>query len=215
MATRSLWSNVAVAMQSALATALTISGITKANPAVVTYTGTDPTNGDYVLLTVVGMYQLNLRVVRVANVNAGGNTFECEGIDSTLYDTFSSGTAEVITFGTSFATLTNVNASGGEPAEQEATTIHDVIDQIEYGNFSPIVYSFGSQWDPADTANAALFAASQVKADRAFRFTFANGKKVVFTGKVAYSGVPTGQAKAVVESPVKITARGFPTYYAS
>jgi hypothetical protein len=212
---RSLWSSVSVAMQSALASALTITAITKANPGVVTYTGTDPTNADYVLLLVQGMYQLNNRVVRIANVNAAGNTFELEGIDTTNFDTFASGTAQVITFGTTFATLTDVNASGGEPTEEDATTIHDNIDQVEFGNFTPLIYSFGSQWDPTDTANAALFAASQIKASRAFRFSFANGRKFLIYGAVAFSGAPTGQAKRIVTSPVKITARGFPTFYSA
>src|SRR6185369_2575360 len=118
------WSNVAVAMQSALATALTVTAITKANPGVVTYTGTDPANGDYVLLTIQGMFQVNNKVVRVANVNTGGNTFEMEGIDSTSYDTFSSGTAEVITFGTSITTATSMNGSGGDFEFIDTTTIH-------------------------------------------------------------------------------------------
>ena len=76
------WSNVQVAIQSALGTALTVSAISKASPGVVTYTGTDPSNGDYHLLEVQGMTQINNRVVRVANVNGGSNTYEAEGINT-------------------------------------------------------------------------------------------------------------------------------------
>ena len=47
----SIWSNVQVAVQSALGTANTISGVTKANPAVATYTGANPANGDYIVVT--------------------------------------------------------------------------------------------------------------------------------------------------------------------
>ena len=89
MATVTKWSNVAVAMQSALAAADTISGITKANPGVVTATSHGLSNGDYVFLSVSGMHQLNDRVVRVANVAT--NTFELEGVDTSAFDTFSSG----------------------------------------------------------------------------------------------------------------------------
>lgn len=215
MATPSVWSNVAVAMQSSLATALTVTAISKANPGVVTYTGTDPTSGDYILLLIQGMFQVNERVVRCANVNAGANTMELEGIDTTNFDTFTSGTAAVITFGTSFSSLTNVSASGGEPKPIDTTTIHDNIDKISYGNFSQIEYAFGSQWDPAETALAAAQAASEVKAKRSFKFSFANGRKTVFYGSVAYSGIPTGQAQGLVESPLKITSSGFPTSYSS
>jgi hypothetical protein len=86
------WSKVQVAIQSALAAAISITAITKANPGVATYSGVDPVNGDYAILRVQGMHQLNKRVVRFANVNGAGNTVELEGIDTTLFDTFTSGT---------------------------------------------------------------------------------------------------------------------------
>lgn len=70
-----------------------ITGITKANPAVVTYSGADTyANGDRVLITgVIGMTQVNHREFTVANVNTGANTFELSGINSTAFDTYSSG----------------------------------------------------------------------------------------------------------------------------
>lgn len=77
-----------------------ITGITKANPAVVTYSGADNySNGDSVYIDgVVGMPQVNGREFTVANVNAGANTFELSGINSTSYGTYSSGgTVAVIT----------------------------------------------------------------------------------------------------------------------
>jgi len=64
------WSNVAVAIESALSAAQTIDAITKANPGVVTYQGADPTNGQVALHTIQGMHQLDGRPVRIANVNA-------------------------------------------------------------------------------------------------------------------------------------------------
>ena len=63
------WSKVQVAIQSALAAAISITAITKANPGVATYSGADPVNGDYAILKVQGMHQLNKKVVRFANVN--------------------------------------------------------------------------------------------------------------------------------------------------
>ena len=107
MATIRKWSNVIMSMQSALAAADTITGITKANPAVVTSTAHGMSNGAYVFLQVQGMHQLNDRVVRIANVAA--NTFELEGIDSTSFDTFSSGSAQEITWGTSISTCKSIS----------------------------------------------------------------------------------------------------------
>lgn len=71
---------------------LTITGISKASPGVLTYTGTDPANGDRVLVTgVVGMTEVNNREFTVANVDTGANTFELSGVDTSSYTTWSSG----------------------------------------------------------------------------------------------------------------------------
>ena len=78
-------------------TAQNITGITKANPAVLTYSGADTyANGERVYVTgVVGMTQMNNREFKVANVNTGANTFELQdsdgnNVNSTNYGTYSS-----------------------------------------------------------------------------------------------------------------------------
>lgn len=215
MATKTLWKGVAVAVQSALATALTITGITKASPGVVTYTGTDPSNGDYVVLDVLGMTQLNGRVVRVANVNGAGNTFELEGVDTSAFDTFSSGTCQVITFGTSLSTAVGITASGGDFDFEDTTTIHDTQRTQVPKLPSPSTFTFDSIWDPADAGLVALKTASDNQAKRAFRFTFSNGYKFLFNGYVGANLQPTGQALGLVKTPVVITAEGKPTSYAT
>ncbi|MBT9467216.1 hypothetical protein [Hydrogenophaga sp.] len=60
-----------------LETGLAITGVTQANPGVLSYTGTDPVNGDWMFLAGIGgMTALNGRYVKVAGVNAGANTFQ-------------------------------------------------------------------------------------------------------------------------------------------
>lgn len=74
----------------------TITGITAANPAVVTYTGTDPSNGDQIFITGVGGSlgpYLNGRRFTVANVNAGANTLELSGFSTASLPAWSSGGA--------------------------------------------------------------------------------------------------------------------------
>lgn len=213
--TAKVWSGVAVAVQSALATALTITGITKANPAVVSYTGTDPSNADYVLLKVQGMHQLDYRIVRVANVSGAGNTFECEGVDSSAYDTFSSGTAEVITFGTSLSIVGSLSVSGGDFNMIDVTTIHDAVNKQIPGNANPIVISMTCDWDPSDAGLVALKSASDAKAVRCIRLTFADGSKVLFAGYIGATAFPTGSSQQRVETPVQVTAYGRTTAYAT
>jgi hypothetical protein len=72
---------------------LNISGVTKANPAVVTVDNLgNLQNGDEILiLDVVGMTQLNGNTYTVANIDTSAVTFELSGTNSTGYGTWSSG----------------------------------------------------------------------------------------------------------------------------
>lgn len=66
---------------------LTITAISQANPCVLTYAGTDPINGDWLYLDAIGgMTELNGRFVKVANVNAGANTFNPKDLDGAFID---------------------------------------------------------------------------------------------------------------------------------
>lgn len=214
MATVRKWSGVAVAMQSVLGSALTITGITKASPGVVTSTAHGLANGDYVYLSISGMFQLDGKVVRVDN--SATNTFELEGVDTTSFDTFSSGSAYKITFGTSITTATSMSASGGDFDFIDTTTIHSNVKTQIPGQANPISYSFDNLWDISDAGQVAMKSATDAQAIRAFKFTFGTGGPImVFAGYVGFTGAPTGQAQDKVVSPASITAFGTPTYYAS
>jgi Flp pilus assembly protein TadG len=77
-------------------TAKTITGITKANPAVVTATSHGFNNGDRVYISgVSGMTQVNGNVYTVANKTT--NTFQLSGVNSTNYNSYSSGGAPRVT----------------------------------------------------------------------------------------------------------------------
>jgi hypothetical protein len=74
----------------------TISNITQANPAVVTYTGSDNfVNGDTVRITNVnGMSEINNESderYTIAGVNTGANTFQLVGVDSSGFAAYTSG----------------------------------------------------------------------------------------------------------------------------
>ena len=214
MAIITKWSNVAVSVQSAIAATVNLSAITKASPCVVT-TGSAHgySTGDYVLMTVSGMYQLNYRVFRITA--ASGSTFTLEGEDTTNYGTYVSGTCQKITFGTTLATLTTVNASGGDFSFIDTTTIHDSIKTQIPGLPNPSTYTFESFWDPSDTGLVALKAASDASAQRAILFSFANSQKFVFNGYVGCSLSPTGSAQDLIKTSVVFTALGGPKAYSS
>lgn len=212
MPTINVWSKVAVAVQTVLAAAVTITAISKANPAVATATNTY-TNGDIVLLKISGMTQLDYRVARVAG--ATGTSFQIEGVDSTSFDTFVSGTAEKVTFGATASTFQDINATGGEAAPIPITTIHDDQDLEIPGNRSPIVYSFGSLWDTADAALKEIAKFDNTKTAGCLQLTFATGHKLYFAAYMSASMAPVGAAGAAVTTPVTFRLRGRITNYTS
>jgi hypothetical protein len=115
--------------------------ITKANPAVVTYSGSDPSNGDEVVFyDVAGMTELNANTYKVANVNTGAKTFELQdtdgnNLDSTGFTAYSVGTFGTITQTWNYTTMT---LSGGTTwGYQETLTLtasSTVFDSNEVGN---------------------------------------------------------------------------------
>ncbi len=216
MAEYSVWSKTKIYVETDRATALVITGITKASPPVVTYTGTDPANGDYVALTdIVGMSQLNDKVLRIANVVGGSNTFELEAVDSTNYDTFVSGNAEVLTFGVQMTTVQDVNSGGGEFRFADLTTIHDDIERRVPTVASPFTLTLGCLFKPSDAAHIELESANDTKSQRATRIEWANGPKATFLAYVGASGIPTGSAQEVVKTTVNFEGQGKPKVYAT
>lgn len=211
MATAKKWSNVAIAMQSALGADITITAISKASEGMVTATNT-LANGDFVSLTIQGMYQLNARVARVKTVSGAG--FTLEGIDTTLFDTFTSGTANKITFGTSITTATAVSPGGGGFGFIDTTTIHGNTKTQIPDSPEAASYAFTNIWDAADAGLLAMKLAGDAQAQRAFKFTFGTGGNImVFTGYVNANLLPGGTKLVTTESV--ITMYGSPSYYAS
>jgi hypothetical protein len=93
--------------------AVSISAITKADPAVVTVASwpSDLTDGDHVkFLDVGGMTELNYEVFTVADANESGLTFSLSGWDTSSYTTYTSGgTVQIVA-----QTLTGLDQWEGE-----------------------------------------------------------------------------------------------------
>lgn len=216
MANEKVMANVQVAVQSAIATAVTITAITKANPGVVSWsTGTDPANGDYILYQVEGMAQLNNRIVRGANLNGAGNTIELEGLNTTNFNTFTSGTLATVTFGQSLAHATDIAVSGGEWNFTDSSTIHDDVDTEIPTTTSPVKLDITYKWGMGDTAYTTMKAASDAKTKLGLLLTFADGTKWVVYGFVGCSDVPNGARGALVTTKITFTCSGKPIRYAT
>jgi hypothetical protein len=208
-----LWSNTQIDVETA-STALTVTAITRASTGVVSYTGTDPANGDYVKFTdMVGMIELNDQVFRIANVNAGSNTFELEDINTSNFGVFVSGTMHVVTFGVSMTTVQSVNSGGGEFQFADLTTIHDTLQKRAPTTASPFTMQLGCIFKPGDPAHVALEAANDTKAVKAIRVRWATGDVAAWLAYVGAAGIPTGQAQGVVTTAVNFEGQGKPRFW--
>lgn len=211
-----VWSGIGVAIQSAIGADQAVSGLTKASPGVATYADADPSNGAYLLFKdVVGMHQMNNRIVRAADVDTGANTLELEGVNTTNYATWGTGNLAVLTFGLSLNGVFDVQMSGGDPNFIDDTTVHDVISTEVLTTFTPIQAQFEHRWDPSDAGLAALEEATILKANRGVLFTFSDLSKFVFYGSIACLRLPQGSAQQKVTTRIAVRGAGFPMSYAT
>jgi len=120
-----------------------ITGVTQANPGVVTLTDvTGLTNGDTVeIRNVVGMTELNGNRYTVANLAGGaGGTFELSGVDTTNFTAYGSGGDVLEIPGTRVMGLENYIDSS------------NVKELIAFDRFRACKYNTGSfQFDPLDS----------------------------------------------------------------
>lgn len=210
MATAKVWKNVDVKMQSALAAAKTITGISKASEAVVSCTAHGYSNGDIVFLLVEGMFQVDARVFRVSGVTT--DSFKLEGENSTQFDDFISGTVAKSTLGTTITTATTISSSGGDFAMIDKTTIHQNTRSEMPGLPNAINYSMEHIWDPSDAGLKAMKVASDLQQRRVFKFVIGDAI-VLFAGYVGCTLLPGGQAQDLVKTTSVFTLDGTPTYY--
>lgn len=199
-------------MESAIAAAKTISGITKAAPGVISSTAHGFANGDNVLLEIQGMVELHGYLCKV--VSTATDTFQVAdvngttGIDTTLFSTFTSGTAKKVTLGTSITGVQDFNFAGGEIKVQDTTTVNDTQDtQIVVGATAQSA-DMTMQWDPTSSAQQAMIAAFKTRANKGFKVLWPDGAFTMWYGTVGYTGAPGGGKQGVTTSPAKITMLG-------
>jgi len=109
-----------------------ITGVTKANPAVVTQTAHGLTTGSVVKIRdVVGMVELNDEIYMIEVVNA--NSYKLIDTDSSGSTTYiSGGRSDPATF-SNFCELTGYNRQGGSKPEIEATSACSTGAEFELG----------------------------------------------------------------------------------
>lgn len=204
--------NAYVSVSTAEAAADNITGITAANPPVVTANSHGISNGDLVRITgVVGMIQVNDRAFIAANVTT--NTFELKGVDGSGYTAYASGGSVYET-----TTLTEigsvVGASGFDGVADEIDTTHlrstakeFLIGLQDFGNLNLDLLLV------SDTGQAKLRALKSTAAIGTFSFTLSDGTVAAFRALVRSFTVNNGtNDKVGGQCQLRIT--GEPAWFA-
>jgi hypothetical protein len=177
--------NTTIEMQSVLGSAKTITGISKATEAVVTGTH-DFAVGDLIVIeSVVGMTEINDRVVRVSAINTTVD-FTCEDLDSTGFTTYASGgTATKVTTFLSFDNATSFSFPEPAPNRIDVTPINKSTKVEVFGLDDAPQITIPMIADPLAAHVVEMRAASLAKTNRVFRVTLQNGNVLIMNAAVA------------------------------
>ncbi len=190
------WQGSSVAVSTGFAaespSAISVSAISKANPAVVSATGHGLLDGEVVRVTgATGMTELNGGVYIVEAINA--NSFSLLGTDSTGYGTYVSGAVVDVATMSTYCQLTGYNQQGGSSPEIPTTTICStaaeyVLGLPDYGT-TQLDYLFSLN----DTVQQAIKAADLSKDVIAVRVVLPeDGGRMVQLGFVQQTSVQGG-----------------------
>lgn len=201
-------------LASTYGSAITVSAITNANPAVVTATAHGLANGDIIELTS-GWTPINGRLFRIANSDT--NTFELEGVDST--DTVrypaagGAGTCRKITAFVRVTQVLNTSTSGGEQQFYDFAFLEDT-DQRRL----PTTRSAQSMnLEVADDSTQAFVSVADELDDTrrvaGMRMNLAGGDIILYNGYASFSKTPSTNRDQLMTRTLTYSFSGVPTRY--
>ena len=185
----------------------TITGISAANPAVVTATAHGLATGDVVTIAaVVGMTQVNGQSYVVKNLTA--STFSLIGCDSTAFTAYTSGgTATPYTFVESNEHK-SYTVSPGQASDIDKTTMISIAKEFGVGLSDTGTFDVELNYVEADVAQVEMKIALLDSSERWFRIVKRNGGISARKGSVrslsesgAVDGVFTGSLSVRLSGP--------------
>lgn len=173
-------------------TAITVTSISNANPAVVTATGHGLANGAYVELTT-GWTGLTGRVFRAANVST--NTFELEEVDTTSTTDYpagsSAGSARKVLTWVRLVDVLETATSGGEQQFYQYGTLESNEDKQIPTTRSPFQMTITLADDTSHAYVPVAQQADRDRAKRALRLNLPSGAVILYNGYVSFSETPS------------------------
>lgn len=214
MAIKSQTANLSVSTASAATK--TITGITNANPAVVTSTSHGYTQGQIITISgVVGMPQINptggfgVFVVDTPTTN----NFNLKGVDSTLYGTYASGGVASLQTMLSVGAVTNLLGFDGTATEIDVTNLQSTAKEYliglqDFGNVTMTV------WLVSDAGQVKLRSLKTAAAAAAFTISLSDGSVAAFAALCKQFSFDAGGPDSAVKGNVTLRVTGAPSWFA-
>lgn len=200
--------NVKIEIAATYSAAKTVTAVTLANPGVAT-SATHGMANDTVgyFSSVGGMAQLEGQACRVKN--QATNTFELQGLNTTNFTAFTSGSFIPVNTWATLAESTSYDIGGGAAAKLDVTTLIDIVQKEEQGLLPVSNVSCGViAQDTPSAAMQLLEAAVQSQGAVLVRITLSNGAVRIFRGEPSLPGESV-QVGAVGTGSLDFTAQGF------
>ena len=193
-----------IEVQQTLDAGKTITGITKANPPVVTATAHGYSDGDIVVMNddITGMVEVTGQICRVDNKTT--DTFELEGLNSTSWSTFTAGTVSKISAFSTLSVAQTFSQGGASINRLETTTLYDSEKQYVLGQSDTPEVTVDCLSDLSNTAFGLVKTASKSNTALGFRVTDSNSGKRLVRGYVSKPS-ESFSTSAVVTASFSIT----------
>lgn len=195
-------------------TAVVISGISNANPAVATSTAHGLSKGDIILVNS-GWSRINNRVFRVGEVTT--DTFELEGVDTTSTQRYPTGggtgsAKEVLTW-TQVPQVMSVDFTGGD---QQFYSFQFLEDDDE--RQLPTVKSAASLTlnvaDDPDQAYVSLIEGyDEARSTNVMRLNLVNGDIILYPAVITITSTPTLTVNELMQRTISLAIQGKPSRY--
>lgn len=205
----------AVAVGTATAATKAITGITAANPPVVSIATHGYANGAIVYLdSIVGMTQLNKRAFVVANQTSG--TFELKGVDATGYTAYASGGTAALKTMTAVGECQGIGPGfDGEASEIDVTHLLSTAKEYllglqDFGNVSMTLFLTS----PNDTGQTRMRAIKASATAEAFTITLPSGQVAAFMAFVKSFPFSQISPDAALQASPSLRVTGEPAFFA-
>ena len=200
--------NIRVEIAATYSAAKTVTAVTQAATGVATSTAHAMANDTVGYFTGVGgMAQLESQACRVKN--QATNTFELQGLNTTNYSAFTSGSFIPVATWATLAEATSYDIGGGAADKLDVTTLLDIVKKEEQGLLP--VGNVSMNVIAQDTPSAAmqlLEAAVQSQGAVVVRITLPNGAVRIFRAEPSLPGESVAQG-AVGTGSLDMAVQGF------